>query len=81
MFELAVALYGKNVYAYYFDITFEDTLKRHMTKPNYNEFGEEEMRRWWKEKDYVPILHEVRITADKDQESIIDDIHSTVVWS
>ena len=68
LFELAVDLYDKNVYAYYFDLPFEETLKRHRTKPNCNEFGKEEMRRWWKEKDYVSILKEVNITADEEKE-------------
>lgn len=44
LFELAIQLYDTKVYAYYFDIPFEETLKRHQTKPNCNEFGEEAMR-------------------------------------
>ena len=48
LFELAVLLYDTRVYAYYFDLPFEETLKRHQTKPNCNDFGEEEMRRWWR---------------------------------
>ena len=79
LFELAVDLYDKNVYAYYFDLPFEETLKRHRTKPNCNEFGKEEMRRWWKEKDYVSILNEVNITADEEKESIVRKIYRTVV--
>ena len=34
LFELAIQLYDTKVYAYYFDIPFEETLKRHQTKPN-----------------------------------------------
>lgn len=52
LFELAIQLYDTKVYAYYFDIPFEETLKRHQTKPNCNEFGEEAMRKWWREKDF-----------------------------
>ena len=29
-----------NIFAFYFDIPFEETLKRHKTKANSNEFGE-----------------------------------------
>ena len=39
LFELAIQLYDTRVYAYYFDLPFEETLKRHQTKPNCNEFG------------------------------------------
>ena len=79
LFELAVDLYGKNIYAYYFDIPFEETVKRHKTKPNCNDFSAEDMRRWWNEKDYAPVLQETRITADQDKESIVHEIYHTVV--
>lgn len=78
LFELAVRLYGSNIYAYYFDLSFEETLKRHQTKPNCHEFGEEAMRRWWREKDYSDILNEVSITAEKSMESIVNNIYDTV---
>lgn len=60
--------------AYYFDLPFEETLRRHQTKPNCKEFGEVEMRRWWREKDFSDVLSEVRICAEKDLESIVEDI-------
>lgn len=34
-------------YMFYFDIRFEETLKRHATKPLNNEFGRKEMREWY----------------------------------
>ncbi len=37
-----------NNYFYYFDVSFDETLKRHTTKPNAHEFGEKEMREWYK---------------------------------
>ncbi len=37
-----------NIYFYYFDVSFDETLKRHTTKPNAHEFGEKEMREWYK---------------------------------
>ena len=79
LFELAVALYGKNIYAYYFDIPFEETVKRHKTKPNCNDFSAEDMQRWWNEKDYTSVLYETRITADQDRESIVRDICQNII--
>lgn len=79
LFELAVLLYDTRVYAYYFDLPFEETLKRHQTKPNCNDFGEEEMRRWWREKDFSAILNEVSITSDKDKEIIVSEIYDFVI--
>ena len=74
LFEWANELYGEEIYAYYFDLPFEETVKRHQTKPNCHEFGEEEMRRWWREKDFSDVLNEVAITPEKDRESIVADI-------
>ena len=74
LFELAVRLYDTEVYAYYFDLTFEETLKRHMTRSKCYEFGEDAMRRWWREKDFSDTLNEIRITSEKDMESIVMDI-------
>ena len=67
-------LYGKDVYAYYFDIPFEETLNRHKTRAKSNEFGEESMREWWVEKDYSDVLNEVAITEEKDRDSIVNEI-------
>ena len=78
LFELAKDLYGKDIYAYYFDIPFEETLKRHMTRAKYCEFGEEEMKEWWVEKDYSDVLDETTITADKNQETIVQEIYSVI---
>jgi len=38
-------------YFYYFDISFEETLRRHATKPHAHEFGETEMRAWYQPND------------------------------
>lgn len=74
LFELAIRLYGTEVYAYSFDLPFEETLKRHQTKPNCNEFGEEAMRRWWREKDFSDVLRERIITSEKEIPDIVTEI-------
>ncbi len=81
LFELAIQLYDTKVYAYYFDIPFEETLKRHQTKPNCNEFGEEAMRKWWREKDFSDVLKERIITSEKDIQGIVSDICDSVLNS
>jgi hypothetical protein len=35
-------------YFYYFDISYEETLRRHATKLSAHEFGEKEMKQWYK---------------------------------
>ena len=44
--EVFTAHQGEN-YIYYFDISFEETIKRHRTKPNAHEWGEDEMKEWY----------------------------------
>ena len=58
LFREAAALFGENLFAYYYDIPFDETLRRHSTKPNRNDFGEEDLRRWWKDKDLLPDIKE-----------------------
>ena len=79
LFDLALQLYGTRVYAYYFDIPFEETLRRHQTRAKSNEFGEEEMRKWWREKDFAEELKEKSIPAEKDMESIVEDIYDAAL--
>ena len=56
LFEAALDIFGADIYAYYYDLTFDETLRRHMTKPNRNDFGEADMRRWWVERDYLKTI-------------------------
>lgn len=51
---------------------------RHSTKPNKNEFGEEAMRRWWKEKDYIKIIPEQVLTKDLSFLDTVDRIYQIV---
>ena len=80
LFDLSVQLYGSEIYAYYFDLPFEETLKRHQTKPNCHEFGEEAMRGWWREKDFSDVLNEVSITSERNIDDIVEDIYNLVLF-
>ncbi|WP_174856066.1 kinase [Streptomyces hyaluromycini] len=41
-------------HAYYLDVPFEETLIRHASKPQADEYGEAEMRSWYRERDLLP---------------------------
>ncbi|MBP5186878.1 MAG: kinase [Clostridiales bacterium] len=71
LFELAVSLYGEDVYAYYFDLPFEETVKRHKTRSKAGSFGEEAMKEWWVEKDYSDVLNESKIPEELSKENIV----------
>ena len=66
------------VFVYYLDIPFEETLKRHMTKPNAHEFGEKEMREWWAEHDYLGADGEIIITHEPSADEIVARIFRDV---
>ena len=71
LFDRAKSLFGSNIHAYYFDIPFAETVARHQGKPNAHEFGEAQMRSWWREKDLLPDIEEQMITIDMTKEDII----------
>lgn len=79
LFEAAIEEYGRNIYSYYWDIPFEETLIRHSTKPNCNEFGEADMRRWWREKDYLDNIPQKIINKDLSLEGAVDLIYNDVM--
>ena len=79
LFEEAVNLFGQEqIFAYYYDIPFEETLTRHQTKPNRADFGEEAMRKWWREKDLSAVLSEQFLTAEITLEAAEEKIYTAV---
>lgn len=78
LFETAVEEYGQNIFAYYYDLPFEETLIRHSTKTSRNNFGEADMKRWWREKDYLPMISEKILYKDLSFEDTVSMIYNTV---
>lgn len=66
LFELAMNEFKGKIFAYYYDIPFDETVVRHQTKPNKGDFSEEDMRNWWKEKDFINFIPEKIITKDME---------------
>jgi len=54
-------------------------VRRHTTKPNAHEFGESEMRRWWKDQDILGVPGEQRIGEQPTQAEIVDTIYRDVL--
>ena len=67
-----------SVHAYYYDLPFEETLLRHATKPNRADFGEADMRRWWKEKDFIGIIPENILTKNMSISEAVELILSDI---
>lgn len=60
---------GTSVF-YYFDVAWEETLRRHETRPQDAEFGIDEMRKWYRAGDQLGFGEEERIIPQK---SILDE--------
>ena len=74
LFRAARRAFGADLHAYYYDVPFQETLRRHGTRPNRHEFGEEDMRRWWRERDYIGWIPERTLTADVGLEEAVERI-------
>jgi predicted kinase len=59
---------------YWFDVPFEETLRRHALKPVADDFGEAELREWWHEHDLSGLAGEQLIPAHLTAEEAVDRI-------
>lgn len=48
---------------FYYDLTFDETVKRHATKPQAAEYGAEMMANWYRKRDLIPELNETILDA------------------
>ena len=79
LFENLLDEFNSLIFAYYFDIPFEETLNRHQQKPNAHEFGEKEMKEWWNEKDLLDIFPEVCLHKELSLNEIVNIIYNDVI--
>ncbi|GKX66425.1 kinase [Inconstantimicrobium mannanitabidum] len=79
LFESLKNEFKDHIFAYYFDLPFEETLNRHQHKSNAHEFGEKEMREWWNEKDLLDIIPEICLHKDLSLNETIDMIYNDVI--
>lgn len=78
LFETAIKEFGSEIYAYYYDLPFEETVARHDTRAKRMSFGAEDMRRWWVEKDYMKIIPEKIFTEEIGLDEAADIIFRDV---
>lgn len=64
-------IHPDNNFVYYFDIPFDETLRRHKTKPNRDDFGETDMRKWFHPHDYLRVEGERIINGEATQDEIV----------
>lgn len=79
LFETAKEEFGENIFAYYYDIPFEETVRRHNTRAKVHSFGEEDMKRWWNEKDFLGNIEEEIFTLEIGVEEAGEMVYNRVV--
>ncbi|TMR11387.1 kinase, partial [Nonomuraea zeae] len=60
-----------NSHFYYLDVPFEETLRRHATRPQSANFGADEMRAWYVERDLLPGSCETVIHQDSSLQETV----------
>ncbi len=63
-----------NNFFFYLDVSLEETISRHQTKSSRNEFGEKELRSWYKERDLTGFKSEVCISQDHTLDMAVGQI-------
>ena len=74
-------LFNSQTLAYYYDLTFEETVRRHQTRAKQEEFTSADMKRWWKDRDFLG-WQEESLFRNEDSlaaafERIVQDLHHT----
>ena len=46
-------IFAPQVFAYYYDLSFEETVRRHQIRAKQEEFTPADMKRWWKDRDFL----------------------------
>lgn len=72
MLEDLIHFYEGNAYIYYFDLSFKNTVERHNSRPQAEEFGEESLRSWWSPNDQLGVEYEKMLTEEMTQKDILD---------
>jgi hypothetical protein len=75
LFDRLVELNQGETYFYYFDVSFDETLRRHEYKDNVD-FGKTEMQRWFKENDHTGYDNEIIIPESNSLEDTVSQIIS-----
>ncbi|HDR7624547.1 TPA: kinase [Bacillus mycoides] len=70
----------EETHVYYYDISLKETMVRHKTKPNKNDFGQAELTAWYIAKDFLDLPNEKTISetmsVDETVKMIISDIEN-----
>lgn len=64
MLKELIHYFDGNAYTYYFDLSLDETIKRHNTREKRLEFGEDLLRKWYNPHDTIEVDKETIFTDD-----------------
>jgi len=67
-------IHPKNNFIFYFDISFKETIKRHRTKPNKDDWSETDMVDWYHPNDHLGYEFEETISEDSSVDQTVTRI-------
>lgn len=73
-FKEIFAVHKSDNYIFTFDVSFEETLRRHRTKPNKDEWSETDMKNWYHPKDFMGYDFEYIVTEASSEKEIVRKI-------
>lgn len=71
MLNNLIRYFDRNAFAYYFDLSFEETVTRHNASAKKGEFGIESMRAWWNPDDCLKVEGETLLTSNMSQDDVL----------
>lgn len=71
MLHNLIQFYDQNAAVFYFDLPFEETVKRHNQRSKRLDFGEDSLRDWWEPQDYLNENNETILSMEMTQEDVI----------
>jgi predicted kinase len=66
---------------WFYHLSFEQTVARHVTKPNAHDWTIDEMRSWWQGVDLIDGLDEHPLGADLSLDQALDRVFADVGWA
>lgn len=71
MLHHLIHFYDENTCVCYFDLSFEETVERHNSRPQAESFGEDSLRSWWSPKDHLNVTGEKILNGKMTQTEIL----------
>jgi hypothetical protein len=71
MLAALISDHAGSAFAYFLDVPFDETLRRHATKAGVLKYGDAEMRRWYRGLDLLPDGIEQVIPAESELENMV----------